>query len=1135
MSDLTQTLQGLSPAKRALLEHRLKQKEAKAAGSISRRADRMRAPMSYPQQRLWFLQQLEPENPAYHVYAAVKLDGHLDVAVLEWSLAEIVRRHEVLRTRFVVEEGEAVQVITGEWRVEVSVLDLSGLTHEERESEAVRLAIEESRTPFDLAQGPLFRARQLRLGEEENVLLLTMHHIVSDGWSVGVLVRELAALYEAYASGKDSPLGELRIQYGDFAAWQREHLQGEVLERQLGYWRQQLSGELPVLELPTDHPRPPLRSHRGAQYRFRVSDELTEKLKELSRREGTTLFMTLLAVFDVLLARYTGQEDLLVGTPIAGRTGVDTEESIGFFVNTLVLRTDVSGNPTVRELISRVKWTAVEAYAHQEVPFERLVEELQPKRDLSRTALFQVMFVLQNLPTTDVATLPGLRLKGIDYDRGLSKFDLSLTLGETENGLEGMLEYNTDLFERDTMERMATYWVHLLEQVGEDAGRRLWELELMEEAERRQVVEEWNRTEADYPRDKSIVDLITEQVARTPDQIAIVFEDQRLTYAELDARADQLSRWLASIGVGDGSLVGVCAHRSMEMVIALLGIFKAGAAYVPFAPDLSPQRLEFLLQDTQASLVITQAALKSVLSPFNVRTLSLDTEWVQVEQAARLGTVERAKPAAQDAAYVIFTSGSTGQPKGVVNTHAALCNRLWWMQQRYVLGEEDVVLQKTPYTFDVSVWEFFWPLMAGATLVVASPDGHHDSQYLTDTIAEHRVTTVHFVPSMLASFLNDAAVDQCRSVRRIICSGEELTIETQYRVFQQMPWAELHNLYGPTEAAIDVTSWRCRPESGARAVPIGRPISNVKIYILDQHQNPVPIGVAGELHIGGVALARGYLNRPELTSQKFIQNPFARAERLYRSGDWARYRRDGVIEYGGRLDFQLKLRGCRIEPGEIEFHLRRHAAVRDAVVLAGERAGSDKQLVAYVVPCPQSSVQAAELRSWLKPCVPDYMMPAVFVVIDELPLNTNGKIDRRLLPEPESAHAEGEYIEPRTEMERAIAAIWSEVLRVERVGAGDNFFSLGGHSLMATQVISRVRQSLNIEVPLAAIFQAPTVAEFASVTAEQQQSAASAVQAGRQNLRPTQRAQAARRLSSVHAPSRDEFPQNRAVSGGNNE
>src|SRR5213080_4691454 len=800
--------------KRALLRQWLVEKVSKPTHSRP----------SFAQQRLWVLGQLDSGMTAYNNGGAVRLKGVLNVPAFERTLDEVVRRHEALRTTFCLLSEGPMQVVHPAGRFPLEICDLSQLPQPKREAKVRVVATEEAETCFDLGRGPLLRGKLLRLGEEEHVLLLTMHHIVSDGWSVGVLVRELGVLYEAYAAGKESPLPELPIQYADYAEWQRENLQGEVLEEQLEYWRKQLGGELPVVELPGDHVRPAVRSYRGAQQEWRVSREVTEKLKQMSQKEGATLFMTLLAAFDVLLARYSGQEELVVGTPIANRTRVETEELIGCFVNTLVLRVDASGNPQFRELVQRVKKVALEGYAHQDVPFEKLVEELQPKRDLSRTALFQVMFVLQNMRMVEMK-LEGLTLSEVEFDRQVAKFDLTVTMWEGEEGLAGVVEYSTDLFEAGTMERLVGHWERLLEGIAEDAQQRVWELPLLGEAERRQVVEEWNQTEGWYPRDKTIVELFEEQVEKTPERVAVVYEGESLSYRELNRRANQLARRLRGWGVGPEQLVGLCMKRSLEMVVGLMGVLKAGGAYVPLEPDYPRERLEFMLKDTGVRVVLSEERYRKAVEGEGLRVLSLDTEWGDVAAESGEGVESGVQP--ENLAYVIYTSGSTGKPKGVMNTHAGLCNRLWWMQQQYGLGENDRVLQKTPYSFDVSVWEFLWPLMNGARLVMARPEGNRDSRYLVEVIEQEQITTMHFVPSMLQVFVEERELSRCGSLRRVICSGEALSVELQERFFARLG-AELHNLYGPTEAAIDVTYWACERSQEKRTVPIGRPISNLQ-------------------------------------------------------------------------------------------------------------------------------------------------------------------------------------------------------------------------------------------------------------------------------------------------------------------
>ncbi|MBV9774839.1 MAG: amino acid adenylation domain-containing protein, partial [Gemmatimonadetes bacterium] len=1036
-------------------------------------------PLSFAQERLWFLDRLQPGSLAYNMPTALRLGGALDVAALERALGEVVRRHEALRTTFAEVESAPVQVTAPFRGFTLLVEDLAALGEEEREAVVRRRALAEAARPFDLAAGPLFRARLLRLDEEEHVLLVGMHHVVSDGWSLRVLLAEIAALYAAYREGRESPLRELPVQYADYAVWQRAQLRGEVLNRQLAYWRERLAGAPELLELPTDRPRPATPSFRGDTVPVEVPAGALEQLRALGRAEGSTLYMVLLGAFQALLAKYAGSEDVVVGSPIAGRTRREVEELIGFFANTLVLRTDLSGDPPFRELLARVRAETLGAYEHQDLPFERLVAELQPARALSHSPLFQVMFALEDADGAGSGTLPGVSVTAIRTEGGTAQFDLSLGLTATPDGVRGGLTYATDLFERETAERMAGHLARVLEQVAADPGRRLPELALMGAAERAQVVEGWNRTGEDFPAGRCIHHLFEAQAERTPDAVAVVFEEASLTYAELDREANRLARYLRRRGVGPEVRVGLCLERSLEMVVALLGVLKAGGAYVPLDPGYPAARLEAMLADSGVAVLLTQERLRGLLpAQAGVEVVALDGARPEITRESA-GSLER--EVAMDAAglaYVIYTSGSTGTPKGVMNAHRGVVNRLCWMQAEYGMTPDDVVLQKTPFSFDVSVWEFFWPLMTGARLVMARPEGHRDPAYLRDVVEREGVTMLHFVPSMLQHFVEAAGAERCRSLRRVICSGEALPPALVERFHERFsPSVELHNLYGPTEAAVDVTHWACERGGAVRVVPIGRPVWNTRLYVLDGSGEPVPVGVPGELHIGGVQVARGYLGREELTAEKFVPDPFSSEEgaRLYRTGDRARWRSDGALEYLGRLDGQVKVRGFRIEPGEIESVLRRHLRITDCAVLAREDTPGERRLVAYVV----GSADAGELREHLRAGLPEYMVPSAFVSLDTLPLTPNGKLDRRALPAPEYGCAGGAYVAPRSPTEEVLAGIWAEVLGLERVGAHDRFFELGGHSLLATRVVSRIREVLGAELPLRALFEGPTVAELA--------------------------------------------------------
>ncbi|HLM54816.1 MAG TPA: amino acid adenylation domain-containing protein [Pyrinomonadaceae bacterium] len=1085
MSNITKRIADLSPDRRRLLERLMKRERVDVARAVMmpRRDDGGPPPLSFAQQRLWFLQQLEPESPAYNLPSVLRLTDALDTDALGRSLGELVRRHETLRTTFDIVGGQPRQLIADARPVRLPIVDLTRLPPGEREAAAQRLVEEEIRRPFDLARGPLLRASLLRLGEREHTLLLVMHHIVSDGWSMGVLVRELSTLYAAFKQGTQPELPELPVQYADYAVWQREYLTGEVLEEQLRYWREQLGGELPVLELPADRPRPAVRSYRGAEVPLGVDERVTEGLRALAREGGATLFMVLLAAFDVLLYRYTGRTDVVVGTPVAGRTRAEVEHLIGFFVNTLALRTKLDGRVSFRELLRRVRETTVGAFAHQELPFERVVEELRPERNTSHAPLFQVMLALQNASSEELE-LTGVGVEELEVETGAAKLDVRLSALEMPDGLSISIRYSTDLFDAERIRLMLEHYRVLLEGVVAAPDARISDLPLLTAGERRRLLIEWNDTAREYPPEKCLHQLCEEQAARTPEAVAVIFERGELTYAELNARANRLARRLRALGVGADTRVGVMLERSTELVVTLLATLKAGGAYVPLDSSYPRERLAFMLEDAACPVLLTQRRLLDSLPMGRGQVVCVDDPSAFVG----FGDEDLAPLATPDSlAYVIYTSGSTGKPKGAMNTHGAICNRLLWMQDEYRLTPDDRVLQKTPFSFDVSVWEFFWPLLAGAALVVARPDGHRDSTYLADLVLERQVTTLHFVPSMLQVFLEEPRVPLCTSLRRVISSGEALPFALQQRFFARSG-AELHNLYGPTEAAVDVTAWECRRDAEGTAVPIGRPIANTRTYVLDEHLNPVPAGVAGELHLGGAGLARGYLNRPGLTAERFIPDPFSAepGARLYKTGDLARHLPAGELEYLGRLDHQVKIRGFRVEPGEIEAVIGEHPSVRECVVTVREE-GGDRRLVAYVVGAAGTRPEAGELREHLRGRLPEYMVPAGFVMLDALPLSPNGKVDRGALPAPDAAHAAArrEYVAPRTPTEAALAAMWAEILRVERVGVTDNFFELGGDSIKGAVFINRLQERLGEIVHVITIFNGPTVGQLAAYLDEQ--------------------------------------------------
>ncbi|OAI57219.1 hypothetical protein AYO50_00285 [Acidobacteria bacterium SCGC AG-212-P17] len=1062
-----------------------------------RRVDRKgKLALSSGQERLWFIHQLDPENAAYNMPAAVRIQGPLEVESLHRTLQEIVRRHEALRTHFMSVDGEPQQIIDSSLSVELPVTELSHLPESEREAEAHRLAWDDARQPFDLACGPLLRANLLRFDSQDHVLVFNMHHSISDGWSVGVLVREVSAIYNNFSIGQPSPLPELEIQYADFSAWQRELLSGSALENQLEYWKRKLAGIEPLM-LPIDKPRPAMQRQDGATQRVTMPIGLTESLMNLGRKQGATLYMVLLAAFQTLLCRYTRQYDIAVGSPIAGRSRSEFEPLIGNFINTLVMRSDLSSDPDVAGLLQQVKETTLEADANQDVPFEKLVEVLLPQRDLSRSPLFQVLFGLLNMPWTGLQ-LGAAKMLPFNLHTGAAQFELSLVLVEGGSGIEGYVEYNTDLFEAVTIERMIGHYSFLLRSMISAPHAPVLSIEILSPEERRMLMEDFNATAEPFPG-KTVIGLFEELVERAPNPTAVQYEEDALSYRELNQRANQVGRRLRELGVGLESRVGLLMERSLEMVVGLLGVMKAGAAYVPLDPDYPSDRLSYMLESAQVTVLMTQQHLREQLPPYGGQVLELDGDEERSRIAEQNGENLNVELEPENLAYLIYTSGSTGRPKGVMNTHGGLLNRLLWMQEEYRLGSEDVVLQKTPFSFDVSVWEFFWPLMEGAKLVVARPGGHKDPSYLARLIEEQQVTTLHFVPSMLSVFLDEERLKQCRSLRRVVCSGEALPLELGQRCLSGMPWAELDNLYGPTEAAIDVTYWKCVEEDRHASVPIGKPIANIRVYVVDEGMEPVPVGVPGELLLAGVGLARGYWGRGDLTAERFVPDGLSgrKGERVYRTGDLARWLKDGNVEYLGRLDDQVKIRGFRIELGEIETALQEYEGVRQAVVTARKDETGDRRLVAYVVAEKTGKerengnndpvLQISGLREHLLRKLPEYMVPSAFVEMEKLPLNHNGKIDRKSLPEPEKANPEQEYVAPRNVTEETLCRLWQEILRRDRVGIHDNFFRIGGHSLLAAQLNTRMRESFKMDIPLRRMFEVPTIAQLSEAINQEPQ------------------------------------------------
>ncbi|HEX8820243.1 MAG TPA: amino acid adenylation domain-containing protein, partial [Archangium sp.] len=1082
MSDIYKRLANLPKEKQEQLLRKLRERGGQAPQQEIPRQPRTISsfPLSFAQQRLWFLDQLEPGSPLYNMPAAVRLEGVLDLGALERSFGELVRRHEALRTTFRNDEGTPVQVISPPFTPRLEVKDLRALPAQTREQEALRLMHEEARRSFDLAHGPLLRVLLFQLGDQEHLLLLAMHHIVSDGWSMGILIREMAALYRGFSTGKALPLPDPSHQYADYATWQRDWLKGEVLEAQLAYWRKQLAGSEQPLELPTDRLRPAVQTHRGALQPVRLSPRVSASLKELAKKEGITPFMLLLAAFQTLLHRYTGQEAISVGSPIAGRSRGELEGIIGFFVNTLVLRTRLEGNPTFRELLARVREVTQGAYDHQDVPFEKLVDELQPERNLSRSPLFQVMLSFQNAQTPAL-DMPGLSLRELEVDSQAAKFDLSLVMADGPEGFSGGLEYNVDLFEATTAARFAGHLVCLLEGIAAAPDTRLSQLPLLPEAERHQVLVEWNATRTEFPRDTTLHALFEAEVARRPDAVAVEDARERLTYRELDARANQLAWYLRREGVGPDVRVCLCVDRSPELIISLLAILKAGGAYVPLDSTYPRERLVSMVEDARPQVLVTTRRYLEALPTQGAKVVLLDEAR---EDIVREPThAPQSGASARNLAYIDFTSGSTGRPKGVCIEHRSVA-RLVRGVDYADLGEGHTFLLIAPISFDASTLEVWGCLLNGGRLVLFPAHAPGDVKELEELLARHQVTTLHLTAGLFTQMV-DANLEGLRPVKQLLTGGDVVSAPHVRRTLEELR-IPVTACYGPTESTTFASCFRMtRSEQVGNSVPIGRPIGNTQIYILDRHQHPLPAGMPGELYIGGDGLARGYLELPELTAEKFLPNPFSSepGARMYRTGDLARFRPDGVLEFLGRIDSQVKIRGFRVELSEVETALLGHPEVREAVVVARQDTGSHKRLVAYVA--APKTLGATELRGFLKEKLPEYMVPSAFVCLEALPLTANGKVDRKALPAPESVRAAEDrpYVAPRNATEQTLAGIWAKVLGVERVGIHDNFFELGGDSIVSLQVIARARQA-GLALSPKQLFQRQTIAELAPVVGE---------------------------------------------------
>ncbi len=1073
-----------SEAKRALLDKYLRSRlgqRATAANGIPRRTQEGPAPLSFAQQEFWLLSQLTPDSLLYHDYVNIRLSGPLDVPALEQTLTELLRRHEAWRTSFPVMDGRPVQRIHPPTAIQLPLIDLRHLPKAERHAAAQRPQKEFVHV-FDLTQGPPLRFYLARLDDEDHRLFLILHHIIFDAFSFSqVLLPELNALYQAFSTGQPSPLPELPIQYADYAAWQRETFNEKALADHLAFWKQHLAGAPAVLGLPTDHPRSLVSSHPGTTYAFTLPAQLRNALQALSQQEGTTLFRTLLAAYATLLFRYSGQDDIVIGTPSTGRKYQEVQGLLGVFVNPLALRADLSGNPSFRQLLKRIHQTTLAEMDHQEAPFEFVVQELHVERVLGQNPLFQTMFTLvDQVAPTPVSGWVLHQTKGL---ADTSVVDLSLLLEDRPEGLTGLFEYSTDLFEEATIQRFASHWQTLLEGIVAGPDLPITSLPLLNERERQQLLVDWNRTQTPYPQDQCFHQLFEAQAARTPEVVAVVYEQTHLTYRQLNERANQLAHHLRQLGVGPDVLVGLCVERSVEMLVGLLGIHKAGGAYVPLDPTYPVERLAFMLEDSQASVLVTQQRLLSNLPATTPIVVCLDADQQTLARQSSDNLPSAAIP--DHLAYVIYTSGSTGKPKGVQVLQRALVNFLLSMRQQPGLDASDTLLAVTTLSFDIAGLELFLPLLVGARVVLVSRETAANGADLAWTLERSKATVMQATPVTWRLLL--AANWQGSPSLKILCGGEALPFELAQQLLQRS--REVWNLYGPTETTIWSTAKQIT--AADTLISIGRPIANTQVYVLDSQLQPTPIGAPGELYIGGDGLARGYLHRPELTAERFIRHPFSTEPgvRLYRTGDLARFLPNGELEHLGRLDQQVKIRGFRIELGEIEAVLAQHPAVREAVVIAREDLPGNQRLVAYIVLEDDQAATSATLRAFLKEQVPDYMVPAVFITLEKLPLTPNNKVDRRALPAPAQTDIQRDttLVAPRTPTEEHLAAIWSELLGVPQVGVTDNFFFLGGHSLLAMRLVARIEEVFGKKISMATLFTGPTIEEITNALQKQEE------------------------------------------------
>jgi len=1033
-----------------------------------------RLPLSHPQRMFWFAENLEPDTAAYNLPRAFRIEGRLDIDVLQDAFRLLVRRHDVLRTYFVDLDGELYQCVRDDVRIDLVPHDLSELPASKRDIETLTIASEEARKPFDLERPPLFRLKLVRLGPTTYVLILVMHHIITDGWSMSVLFKDIALSYGQLVVGQQPQTTKLPLQYADFALWERQTLTEEVLQEDVEYWRRHLHGSPALLQLPSDHPRPGVQSHHGSTESFTIDEALTHRIKQMCVDEGVTLYMGLLAAFQALLKRYTGADDIPVGTPVAGRGDPNLADLIGCFVNTLVMRVDLSGNPSFRQLLQRTRATALEAFGHQSLPLDRLLAELKCERSSSYTPLFQIMFIFHNEPK-QMLCLPGLLIEEVELDGGFAKFDLTLEVVDQDRSLYCRLEYSSDLFDRSTIQRMALHFQNLLSSAVEEVTSPISKLKMLTSLERKQIIFDWNATSAEYSKELTIIGAFEEQARRTPEAISLREGDRTLTYHELNQRANRVAGGLIERGVRSETPVGIYMNRSIDAVVAILAVLKVGSPYVPLEISYPKHRLHLLVTICDVRIVLTYRALKPDLPEIDCVLLDEDMALWGNDPGKLFPSISVQQPG-----YIIFTSGSTGLPMGVVGTHRATINRLEWMYRTYPFSFQEVCCQKTALSFVDSIWEIFGPLLRGIPNVIIPEDVLIDPKLLLDLLARERVTRIVLVPTLLRVLL-----DHCSDLgawvpqlRLWTVSGEYLSADLAEKFRAAFPGARLLNLYGSSEVAGDVTCYEVNESARLDVVPIGKPISNIQLYIVDEFLEPVPIGIPGSLYVGGDCLAQGYWRRPDLTSERFIPNPFgASLGPIFATGDRARWLSDGNIEYLGRLDTQTKIRGIRVELGEIEANLMAHPSIGQAAVAVTGQMPEAAQLTAYILGRDGSAPSPEELRVFLRERLPLYMVPVSFVEMAEMPLLPSGKLDRRALPEPATGGAAvpRAHVPPRNEVERQLAAIWAELLGMRKFSVTDNFFDLGGNSLLAMQVLARIRRAFQVEVSVRSLFEGPSI------------------------------------------------------------